>query len=135
MYHSGEDKMQIEKAKDLMTRDKKMNHIRIDSEEVFPPEDMQRSTSPPGIIFEAMLTVVSLPIPPHTVTLESGSSLITPEYRSGVGSPGMFEVGVRRILQLVPSGKESSKEVLDSQVSFKGLSTSAKPLGVGHDIF
>merc|ERR1712210_157914 len=29
MHHSGEDKMQIEKAKDLMTRDKKMNHIRI----------------------------------------------------------------------------------------------------------
>ena len=112
-----------------------MNHIRIDREEVFPSEDMQRSTSPPGTIFEAMLTVVSLPTPPLTVTLESGSPSTVPVYRSGVGSPGMLEVGVRRILRLAPSGKESSKVVLDSQVSFKGLSTSAKPLGVGHAIF
>ena len=96
-----------------------MNHIRIDREDVFPTEEMLRSTSPPGTIFEAMLTVVSLPIPPHTVTLESGSPSTVPVYRSGVGSPGMLEVGVRRILRLTPSGKESSKEVLDSQVSFK----------------
>ena len=104
MYHSRKDKKQIEKAQDLIIRDNKSrlhrNHIRTEREEVFPSEDMQRSTSPPGIIFEAMLTVVSLPTPPLTVTLESGSSLITPVYRSGVGSPGMLEVGVRRILQL-----------------------------------
>merc|ERR1712198_627990 len=49
-----------------------MNHIRTDREDVFPSEEMQRSTSPPGTIFEAMLTVVSLPIPPHTEPLNQG---------------------------------------------------------------
>ena len=112
-----------------------MNHIKIESMEVFPSEDIQRSASPPGITFEAMLTEVSLPTPPLTVTLESGSPSTFPVYKSGVGSPGMLEVGVRGILRLEPSGKVSSKEVLDNQFSLKGLSASSKPLGAGQAIF
>ena len=112
-----------------------VDYIKIESEDVTPLEEMQRSTNPPGTLFEAMLTVVSLPSPPHTVTLESGSPSRVPVYRSGVGSPGILEVGVKGILKVAPSGIVSSRDVADSQDSLKRVPVSATPFGVGHAIF
>ena len=108
-----------------------VDYIKIESEDVTPLEDMQRSTYPPGTLFEAMLTVVSLPSPP----LESGSPSRVPVYRSGVGSPGILEVGVRGILKVAPSGIVSSRDVADSQDSLNRVSVSVTPFGVGHAIF